>query len=225
MARRGLRHRLVDRADDPAIYSYAVQALARGPADMDSLRVIISLRPPDSQRDLWAQAIRSAAATLPIESLPEVDDLLADASWGEASIRRDVLLRASVPATPPLATNLQIELLRRLASVLIDLGEGVQAYEVLKAANGATVHDSLKDVRFQAAALSGHYDEAVQMQGDPAAWIALAQTLADRNPQGAAALRDEINRRFGNELTQQQRGDLDGKTTASADAPVHKARP
>jgi hypothetical protein len=67
---------------------------------------------------------------------------------------------------------------------------------LIEALNGDAAAPELATVRFNAAALSGHYERAASLQADPAVWIALLESAAKRDLAAAAPLRDEIERRF-----------------------------
>jgi hypothetical protein len=209
LAARGLRQLLIDRAGDPVIYPFVLRAAAREPADMTTLRALVSLQPPDEHRALWVQAVQDLAGTLPAALILQIDDVLAETSWSDPSLRKAVLMHNSSDEPAALAAAQQPEFWRRLALVMIDLGEVQQAFETLQAVTTPAASDQLQDVRFKAAALSGHYEEAATLSQDAAAWISLLEHANQRNPDLAATLRDEILRRFGDELTAVQRVELD----------------
>jgi hypothetical protein len=72
-------------------------------------------------------------------------------------------------------------------------------------------------VRFRAAALSGHYDNAAQLTADPAGWVSALSWIVEFHPDSARALRDEIARRFADRLVGDLRTEFDA---ASAKLPA-----
>ena len=103
-------------------------------------------------------------------------------------------------STSPLSAERRSRLLVRLAEVRISLGEYQSAYEVLQVPNGPQTSAELAPIKFRAAVLAGHYDDAATLNGDVRTWLALLDDLIDRRPQAASAVRDEIRRRFNGEL-------------------------
>lgn len=202
--RRGLRRPLIERAYDDAIYPFAVRVLADGPADLGNLRLLSSLRCSPLTQHAWAQAIVKLAAGLPSAQLLTADDMLAALPYADAALRRDVLARGAVLPREELAAEVRGKIIGRLAPLLIDLGDAANAYDLLESLNNEMLI-SMEPIRFQAAVMSGHYDKAAQLEGSPGSWLALLSRMSAVDSGAAAALRDEISRRFAEKMTLQDR--------------------
>ena len=104
------------------------------------------------------------------------------------------------------ATGIPLGTLKRylrdgLAQLRIELGEFQGAYDILVWPNGTAAPLALAGIKFTAAVLAGHYDEAAVLNSDASAWVTLLEGHAATRPQAAAALGAEIRRRFGERLT------------------------
>jgi hypothetical protein len=86
----------------------------------------------------------------------------------------------------------------RLVPMLIERGEATRAYALINGMNCQL--PDLQTICFQASALSGHFDKAIEVQKDAAVWVALLAQAARRDLQSAAPLCQEINRRFDGRL-------------------------
>lgn len=234
LSRRGVRQPLIDRAADEAVYPFAVQSLTVGPADLDSLRVLCGLEPPEDERHVWADAVRTIAAGMPAGSLIAADDLLASTSWAGPRVRCNVLGRCQTLGADEVTAEQRLELTRRYAEALIEQGDAALAYEVMDAACADAVPALLASARFRAALLTNRFDVAANLQDQATAWIVVLDELATRDAAAVSALRREILRRFASELTDEQRHRLDqlsrladGEATAAAamDHPQPDSRP
>jgi hypothetical protein len=214
--KRGLRQPLIDRAADASIYPFAIRAVADGPADLANFNLLIGLRPADANRRLWREMVVRLASRLTASLLLSADDALAALAYADASLRRDVLNTAFAQPRDALQPDQRLRVIERLAPLLIELGESPRAWDLIESLNGAASTPTLQPARFQAAALTGHYDLAAQLQPDLAAWLDLLDRESQRahGAEGAwevacARLYDEIVRRFANDLQQTDREQLE----------------
>jgi hypothetical protein len=205
-ARRGVRRPLIDRADDDVIYPFAIRSLKNAIADMAALARLTSLRPGSGGEEntaLWLAAIGRIAENIPRAHATEADDLLASIAEVPAQLRIDALRRHLTeppdPADPP-DGEWRADLATRLADLLISGGRHQEAHEALEQFNGLPMTRSLRAVKFDAAALSGQYAAAAQITSGPGPWIDLLVKTVERDPELAAALRDEIAERFEGRL-------------------------
>lgn len=201
--KRGLRQPLIDRADDSAVYPFAIRALADGPAELANFNLLISLQPADANKRLWNEMVVRLASRLQPADLPAADDSLRNLAYADASLRRDVLIAGAALPRDTLPAAERLHIIERLAPVLIDLGDATRAWELLESLNGAAATSpSLRVAQFQAAALTGHFERASQVQNEPDAWVSLLDREAQRsqNSSACARLYDEIVRRFGDVL-------------------------
>jgi hypothetical protein len=199
--RRGLKQPLVDRADDQAIYPFAIRAIADGPAELPAFSLLAALRPPDSHRRLWCEMVLKLAARLPTTDVLAADDALRAIAYADVALRRDLLLQAAAQRNGTAAAA-RIKIVERLAPMLIELGEAGRAHELINGLNGsAATSVALAVPRFQAAALTGHYDLAAQVQSAPDAWVDLLVSEFARDNPACPRLHDEILRRFAAQLS------------------------
>ncbi len=206
---RGARQPLLDRARDPVIYPYAVRVLLEGPADLAAMRALAELKPDDANLKTWSDAVLALARKLPVGDLLAADDILSQLAYADNALRSVVLLRVVQSPREQTTPELRIRTMAKLAPILIELGQAPRVHELLESMNSDLGSGTLRRVRFQAAALAGHYEKAAQYEPDPSAWVALLSTIVTRDPAAAGPLRDEIIRRFGSVLGEEDRALLD----------------
>ena len=191
---------LLLRAADPQIYPFVISLLATGSADVETVRSMAALVPPEGHRERWAQTIRTTADAMPPADLIAVDQVLATYDHVNPALRADILARVPGLSNDALTTNQRSELLVRLARLRIELDEYQTAYEVLEWPNGAPTTPALLEIKFEAAVLSGRYEEAAEINDDVRVWLSLLDTLIGIQSPASTELRDEIRSRFLNEL-------------------------
>lgn len=200
--KRGLRQPLIDRAYDDAVYPFALRALADGPADLASFNLLIGLKPSEPERRLWAEMVVRLASRLQPADLPTAEDSLRNLAYADAALRRDVLLAGAALPRDTLPAPQRMQIVERLAPVLLELGEAQRAWDLLESLNGAaSSNPALRVVQFQAAALTGHYDRAAAIQNDSAAWVSLLGREVEKHNPACPRLHDEIMRRYGETLS------------------------
>jgi hypothetical protein len=200
LCQRGLADPLLERAEDPAIYPSLLCVLTHGEPDFADFQQLMSLAPPAEQRERWADAVREIAHRLPAERLAEADELLMTSPAATPSLRAAVLeqvIDLPADAVPPTVRG---ELSARFAVVLIKLGEAQRAFEFLDLLSGPAATPAVVEARFAAATFAGRYDEAALIHDEPEAWIDLLESAAREDEQTARRLRDEIARRYGEQL-------------------------
>lgn len=201
--KRSLRQPLLDRADDDAVYPFAIRAVADGPADLPSFNTLIALRPADAHGPLWNEMVVHLASRLQPVDIPAADESLRTLAYADARLRRDVLMSVSLVRESIAATD-RMRIIERLAPLLMDLGEAARAWELLDSLDGSAPA-TLRVVAFQAAAVTGHFDRAAAIQPDHAAWISLLGREAEKRNPACSRLHDEVMRRFGDVLSLQDR--------------------
>ncbi|MHC4901213.1 MAG: hypothetical protein ACYTGD_06075 [Planctomycetota bacterium] len=196
----GHREPLLDRVRDEEVYPYAIRLVARGPDDIATFQELAQLAPPETHRQEWTQAMREAAERLAPDELLEADTILGSLPYVNGQLRADVLARVADLPPNALPANELSALQSRLVRLWIELGNYQGAYDVVARINGAPTTPDLQQLGFKAAVLSGHYDEAAAMNGDVREWARLYDELTVQRPQAAEAVREEIRRRFGDNL-------------------------
>ena len=216
-ARRGHRQPLLDRVDDPLIRPLVYRVLAEGPADLANFQLLASLRPANEQNANWGDAARALSRRLGLVGLLDADAVLAGLNPAPTALRAGILLPVA-EAPPADATPQQRTLLLvRLAPLLMTTGRAPKAHELLVQLNGVPDSPELLRVKFRAAALSGHYDNAAQLTADPAGWVSALRWIVEVHADSARTLRDEIARRFAEQLTGDLKTEFDA---ASAKLPA-----
>jgi hypothetical protein len=196
----GHRQPLLDRVRDEEVYPFAIRLVARGPDDIATFRELAELAPPEIHRQEWMQAMRASADRLAADELIEADTILESLPHVNGQLRASVLARvADLPADALPAAELSA-LQRRLVRLRLELADYQGAYDVVARINGNPTTPGLRQLGFKAAVLSGHYDEAAAMNGDVREWARLYDELTVQRPQAAGAVREEIRRRFGDNL-------------------------
>ncbi len=210
--RRSLQQPLLERSNDEVIYPFAVRALARGDVDMNAARQVLAMPPiSEAARTAWNEALVTIAGRLPTSAILELDDLLAGQTSivSLAQLRTDVLAKAREVMPESTLPELRVKVLTRLAQQLLLLDNAIAAHEVMESVNGLALDEESRKVRFEAAALSGNYDIAAQLEAEPAAWLHLLAALATGRRPAAINLRDEIDRRFGGRLDEALQADFE----------------
>jgi hypothetical protein len=191
---------LLDRVRDEEVYPYAIRLVARGPDNIATFRDLAELAPPEVHRQEFMQVVQEKADRLALGDLIKADTILNALPHVNGQLRADVLERVAGLPPDALDADQLTELLSRLARVRIELGNYQGAYDVVASLNGALASPALLQLAFKAALLSGHYEEAAAMDSSPRTWVHQFDELSVQFPQAAKAVRDEIQRRFGDNL-------------------------
>ncbi|MHC5004984.1 MAG: hypothetical protein ACYTJ0_17895 [Planctomycetota bacterium] len=215
-ARRGLSEPLTARAGNEQIYPFAVQALATQARDLDTIRPLLLLAPPPAHQQGWADAVRRSTQTLDAAGVLAVDDILDSIDAATPELRRDLLERIVNLSSEAVAAEARAAVSIRLAPLLFELGQPVRAREMLQTLE-TTAPEPLRPQLFRAALECGAFDLAASLDGDPVAWIEVLESLVARRLPHAGTVRDEIARRFGDQLGEDVRRRFDA---ASAQVPT-----
>ncbi|UCD73996.1 MAG: hypothetical protein JSV91_09405 [Phycisphaerales bacterium] len=223
--RRGHRQPLLDRADDPLIRPFVLRVLAEGAADLASFQRLVSLRPAGEDHRAWDAAVQRLGGRLTVNDLLEADAILAGLDRAPQALRVNVLL--PVAETPPQDASIEqrTTLLLRLSPLLMMADRARKAHELLLQLNGAPDSPELLRARFRAAALSIQYDQAAQLSAEPAAWVSTLTWIVEFHPPSARRLRDEIARRFAEQLTGDLRTGFDAACAKLPEEPPAETPP
>jgi len=216
---RGHHQPLFEHVDDPAAYPSAMHAVTEAEPTTERLQPMLTMRPPnESLRSNWTEAITKLCTRMPPAALLEADKLLADVNTnavnanggnnpaaGLAEVRLDLLSNAAAMSAEQMPVELRRELLIRLATLRLALGQYQQAHDDLDTLAGADPSPELTRLKFRAAILSGRFDRAAGIQSEPAVWVELLDQLVDEQPKLARRLHQEIGTRFGEALDDEAR--------------------
>lgn len=209
LAHRGHQQPLLDRADDPAVFPFAIYALLESNHDLTTFRTLVSLSPMEPHQQAWSEAVESVAASLPPDVLIQADDVVQAAASVNLSLRARLLEHAVNRPADELPDDVLHTLSTRLARVLLDLERPGEAYELLAADNGEASSQATTLLHFEAAALAGEYDAAADIAQGPSMWLELLARIEQVNPAAALELHDEIVQRFDEELSAERKAELD----------------
>lgn len=207
--RRGWAQPLLERAEDPVIRPAALRVLAQGPAELPRFQTLVSLRSAEESDPAWESAVRILVRRLSLSDLLEADAVLAGLNRVPSALRIEGLL--PVAENPPEGATAEQRsvLLVRLAPLLMESGRAARAHELLVQLNGVPSSPELLRVKFRAAALSMQWDAAFQLSSEPAAWVSTLTWVVEFDKPAAARLRDEIARRFAEQMADEVRAEFD----------------
>jgi hypothetical protein len=192
----------------------ALLALTSGPTDLGTARTLIRLEPSETNRTLWRDAVLGSVRDLSVANVLAADDLLQRAAAVTPELRAEVFASVGVDVRETASGEQQLELVRRQATVLLELAQAAAAHERLQEFCGDRDVPSLRTLRMEAALRAGAFEAAGRVDSQPVAWVDILEQLVGQDPQAAAAVRDEIVRRFGNELNGPLRDRLDAAGSA-----------
>ena len=200
--RRGRRNVLIARADDEVIFPFAMRASTTNEAG--AVRRVLALPPPnDELAGMWMDTIAELASETAPNRILELDDEVG-ATPHASDVLRTRLLSGAI-ADRELETELHRRILKRLVPMLLEQDAAASALTHIRGLDPESLDDDLVKLRFISAIRARLYDDAASMQASPGAWVmAYEDTLASR-PESAPDLRDEIVRRFNEELTSELR--------------------
>ncbi len=231
-ARRGARRPLVERAANESIYPYALLAITSGPRNMASLRAAVQLVPPDGHRQLWAETVLGLCETLQPDELLAIDDLLQETKPATAALsprRADARRQRAAGFRHDSRAEGAAHL--RLAVVLLESGDAGRRLGCARAAWRTRGERRAPNAATSGSVQSGEFEAAAALDNALLSWIEVLEVLVDRDAEAAVALRDEIKRRFADQLVGEARNRFDAACAAlpapmrqPAPAPSHSGR-
>ncbi len=204
-ARRGIFEPLAVRSADSAIYVPLAASLVELDPTLAGLERMLGLaRPAESAAEYESVLLRFVNA-LPVSSLLEADERFADASV-PAAVRLEALKRVATPVNgTAVPREVQEEAIERRSAILLGLGRAEEVADLL--ANEPLLPEQpLFGMLFEARLRAGRFDRAASQQPDPSEWIEVMVRIAadPSSAPGAAAIAEEIARRFGDSLDETQ---------------------
>ena len=205
----GVLEPLQQRAADEAIYPHRINLIARGAVDLTTLRELARVAPPQPHQQMWMVQMAGFFGKLPPSQLLPGDDLLATFAHVDQTLRVAVLARAAQLPDGALPADQRAALFLRLAELWLATGNAQSAHDLLVRIDEASAPPNVAQIRFSAAALSGHYDNAAGLENGAATWVALLTQLVETDAVAAVRLRNEIQRRFADALDEQTQAAFD----------------
>lgn len=202
MLRRGRRADLLARSDDAVLYPYALKAASTD--GTENIRRVLALAPPtEALAAEWMDTVAALAGSAPPNRILELDDLVGATSHASDTLRTRLLISAI--ADRELDGNLHRRILKRLIPMLLEQDAAASALTYIRDLDEDSMDDELRSLQFISAIRAREYDDAAEMQPDPVMWaLAYEDTLASR-PDSAPDLRNEIVRRFNEQMTPELR--------------------
>lgn len=228
MRLRGRADVLRGRADDEAVYPILVRALAESSTTIDRFRELVDLEPPTPELAAdRISAVRRALAKLVPTDLAAADELLRLRPWCDDRLRLEGLSRVPELPSSALLPAVRRDLSLRLATTQMRVGDARTALATLdrlagtraalpageSATAGPPEDLEVRNLRFQAAALSGQFEIAAALEGNAESWVALLTEAWKRKSTAAGPLADEIARRFRGQFSDGAREQFDAMAT------------
>ena len=195
----GFSEPLLKRANDPAMYTYALSALQNS-NNIDSFIDLLELHVIDEP--VWNAAIISVATSLDTVALLRADDMLKRKENLEElrlTILKSVWKNASTKSPAD-----RKAIAHRAVPLLIEQNEAVSALQLLNEIENSLQDDDFVALRFAAAINALSWSDAADARPGPQDWIAAYEEMADKNSATAEALKKQIIQRFSDTLTQVQ---------------------
>lgn len=197
LAARGVSQPLLDRAQDPAVYPWALQAISEVPAELVEFGRVVSLAPPVGMEETWQRTTLAFAQRLDSSLLLQVDDLLSSSGRATPQMRISNLQRGATANGDSVTPEYHVNVLIRLSGLLLEAELISEAFTLLENETAA----ELAEPKFTAALLAGRYAVAAVIHPEAIDWVNALAARVETNPAGAAGLRDEIARRFAESLS------------------------
>jgi hypothetical protein len=196
----GYTQPLIDRANNPELYEYALIALQEQ-AGIESFKQLMALYQPENEQ--WNLATFTIATTLDTSSLLRADDMLKRIELNELRLLILSSVWESADEKSPAARK---AIARRAVPLMISTDDCVGALQLLGGFELLpTVDEDLLSWRFDAAICASAWDAAADARSVPDPWIDAWQALKETDPTAAAVIRQQITLRFKDQLTKRQR--------------------
>jgi len=193
---------LIKIADQPQMYEYALEAL-RNQESIEAFVELIALHQENNTQ--WNIAAIAISSSLDTSSLLRADDMLD--RLGEDQLRLTIL-KSIWENVGHRSRAAQKAIARRAVPLMIDQDDAVGALQLLDAFGESLVDEDLLNLRFQAAISASAWDAAADTQSSPEPWIDAWIAVQEEDPNAATVIRQQIQQRFGEQLTTSQRETL-----------------
>jgi hypothetical protein len=196
----GYAQPLIDRADNPELYLYALVAL-QGKKEIDSFKQLMELYQPGNEQ--WGIATFTIATALDTSSLLRADDMLKRLEMNELRL---LILSAVWESADEKSPAARKAIARRAVPLMSSTDDCVGILQLLDGVELLPIVDEdLLSSQFDAAICASAWDAAADARPIPEPWITAWQTVKKTDPTAAAVIRQQITLRFKELLTPQQR--------------------
>ncbi|HIO19760.1 MAG TPA: hypothetical protein EYN11_01545 [Phycisphaerales bacterium] len=195
----GFSEPLIQRANDPELYLYALDALQKH-ADINAFKELLNLRKKDNAT--WQAAVFSIATSLNTRELLRADDMLKrteELDGLRLSILSSIWKNASEKS---LAARKAIA--RRAVPLMFENNDDVGVLQLLDGFGESLIDEDLITYRFTAAINMLAWGAAADARPDPNVWIATWEVMLTKNPADADVLKKQILHRFKDQLSNEQ---------------------
>jgi hypothetical protein len=195
----GFAEPLIERADDPLLYTYALVALQKK-VDIDSFKELLKLRKENDPN--WNAAAFSIASSLGTSELLRADGMLKRLDLDELrlTILSDVWKNASQKS---IAARKAIA--RITVPLMINHDDPVGALQLLDVFGESLIDEDLITLRFVAAIHASAWDTAADARTNPTLWITQWERIKVDDQNAASVIKKQIIQRFGDQLTKEQK--------------------
>ncbi|HIB49683.1 MAG TPA: hypothetical protein EYO40_00065 [Phycisphaerales bacterium] len=195
----GFADPLIERANNPEFYEYALSALQER-AGIESFEELMDLYKPENES--WRMAAFAVATKLDTSSLLRADDMLRKIKMNE--LRLFILNSIWDNAEEKNHADLKA-IAKRAVPLMISSGDAVGALQLLDVFGESLIDEDLLSLRFAAAISASAWDAAADAQSTPGPWIIVWQSTLQTDPIAAAVIKQQITLRFEDLLTPSQR--------------------
>ena len=204
---------LIPFANDDEIYKLILLAL-QNKADINSFTSLIQLQKTNNND--WDAAAIAIASELDTGSLLQADDMLKRS--GRDALRLRILKYIWQNANER-TLSAKKAIARRTVPLLIEQSDSVGALQLLDSFGETLIDDDLLTLRFRAAIFAAAWDTAADAKPMLNPWIEMWLELQEEDGAIAEIIKQQIEQRFGSQLTSSQRALL-GITEASNNVEV-----
>jgi hypothetical protein len=196
----GYAQPLIDRANNPELYEYALIALQKR-IGIESFKQLMELYQPENEQ--WNLAAFAVATTLDTSSLLRADDMLKRIEMNELRL---LILNSVWENADEKSPAARKAIARRAVPLMNSTGDDAGTLQLLDGVELFPIFDEdLISWQFAAAISVAAWDVAADARPVPEPWIDAWQSLKDTDPTAATVIRQQITLRFKNQLTEQQR--------------------
>ena len=193
---------LIERANNPEFYEYALVALQEK-AGIESFIELMDLY--QAENETWQIAAFSIATSLDTSSLLRADDMLDRIELNELRL---LILNSVWENAEDKSHAAKKAIARRVVPLMMKSGDCVGALQMLDVFGESLLDEDLLTLRFAAAICASAWDAAADAKSTPVPWIEVWQSTLRTDPTTAAVIKQQIILRFEDQLSFEQREQL-----------------